>query len=59
MSCKTLGWLAIKSSKLFEFAIVAMQSHPLPGYYLLMNSTDQASDDNHNWNKMVFAKLKH
>ena len=59
MSYKTLGQLAVEASKNLEFAIAAVQCHLLPNHYLSLNSIDQALDDNHNWNKMVFVELKH
>ena len=52
MSCKTLGQLAAEALEHLKFAIVFMQSQQLPSYYLPVNSTDQASDNNHNWNRI-------
>lgn len=59
MYCKTLEQFAVEALEHLDFAIVVIQSHLLPGYDLLVKSTDQALDDAYNWNNMAFVELKH
>ena len=55
---KLLGGLQLKLQNILICGNCRAKSS-VAGYYLAVNLTNQASDYNHNCNKMTFAELKH